>query len=335
MAKTLSKTGITTSSTIESWHVSQSVDALTGTDAYDVTISGSLSLPGSTASGSFTGDGSGLTGITAEWDGSHNGNASITGSLTVTSNVSSSGTITGNVGTFTTLTNVNTTNITASGHVSSSATSTASFGTYLGDGSQLTGVTSEWDGTRNGNAEITGSLIVTSDISSSGIVYGETGSFSHIKGNSPITVGGQVTFQQQITASSDVTIKHEINSSTSKIDHNVFTATTSNNTQTTVLTIPIPQGINGAITTLDFKVQAIYNNGGSGAYFHVVGSYENNGTVTRIGTTPTTVVSHKDSTEDFTLTVSSPNVLARVTGIAATDINWAGVYNIQTQEYTL
>jgi len=189
MAKTLSKTGITTSSTIESWHVSQSVDALTGTDAYDVTISGSLSLPGSTASGSFIGDGSGLTGITAEWDGSHNGNASITGSLTVTSNVSSSSNLFGDrifatsyVATPTLQSSTSDTvliddnlnvngNITASGHVSSSATSTASFGTYLGDGSQLTGVTSEWDGTRNGNAEITGSLIVTSDISSSGDLY--------------------------------------------------------------------------------------------------------------------------------------------------------------------
>ena len=33
--------------TIESWHVSQSVDALTGNDAYDITISGSLEVIGS------------------------------------------------------------------------------------------------------------------------------------------------------------------------------------------------------------------------------------------------------------------------------------------------
>jgi hypothetical protein len=37
--------------------------------------------------GSFVGNGSGLTGITAEWDGSHNGDASITGSLTVTDTI--------------------------------------------------------------------------------------------------------------------------------------------------------------------------------------------------------------------------------------------------------
>jgi hypothetical protein len=35
----------------------------------------------------FVGDGSGLTNVTAEWDGSHNGNASITGSLIVTAGV--------------------------------------------------------------------------------------------------------------------------------------------------------------------------------------------------------------------------------------------------------
>jgi hypothetical protein len=35
--------------TIQSWHVSQSVDALTGAEAYDITISGSLVVTGSVA----------------------------------------------------------------------------------------------------------------------------------------------------------------------------------------------------------------------------------------------------------------------------------------------
>ncbi len=90
MAKTLSTSGITSNDTIRAGHVTQSVDALTGTEAYDITISGSLSLPGTVVSGSFIGDGTGLTGVTGEWDGSHNGNASITGSLTVTGGVSGS-----------------------------------------------------------------------------------------------------------------------------------------------------------------------------------------------------------------------------------------------------
>ena len=47
MAKTLSKTGINNSSTIQAWHVSQSVDALTGASDYDITISGSLVITAS------------------------------------------------------------------------------------------------------------------------------------------------------------------------------------------------------------------------------------------------------------------------------------------------
>ena len=42
-----------------------------------------LAISGSNFSGSFAGDGSNLTGVASEWDGSHNGNASITGSLIV------------------------------------------------------------------------------------------------------------------------------------------------------------------------------------------------------------------------------------------------------------
>ena len=47
MAKTLSSASIATSNTILAWHVTQSIDALTGTDAYDITISGSLQTTGS------------------------------------------------------------------------------------------------------------------------------------------------------------------------------------------------------------------------------------------------------------------------------------------------
>lgn len=50
MANTLSKSGITTGQTIQPFHVTQSVDAFTGTAAYDITISGSLTLTGSVSS---------------------------------------------------------------------------------------------------------------------------------------------------------------------------------------------------------------------------------------------------------------------------------------------
>tara|TARA_R110002153_G_scaffold52513_2_gene147192 strand:+ start:206 stop:1432 length:1227 start_codon:yes stop_codon:yes gene_type:complete len=50
----------------------------------DQNIVGSIELTGDVTASAFVGDGSALTGISTEWDGSRNGNAEITGSLTVT-----------------------------------------------------------------------------------------------------------------------------------------------------------------------------------------------------------------------------------------------------------
>jgi hypothetical protein len=49
MANNLSKIGIVSLATIKPWHVSQSVDAFTGIQAYDITLSGSLVVTGSVA----------------------------------------------------------------------------------------------------------------------------------------------------------------------------------------------------------------------------------------------------------------------------------------------
>jgi hypothetical protein len=64
MALTLTKTGIINGSTIQVGHVTQSIDAFNGTAAYDITLSGSLTLTGSVTSyNGFTGSFSGsLTG---------------------------------------------------------------------------------------------------------------------------------------------------------------------------------------------------------------------------------------------------------------------------------
>ena len=48
MANILSKSGITTGNTVETWHVTQSIDAFTGLEAYDITLSGSLNVVGPT-----------------------------------------------------------------------------------------------------------------------------------------------------------------------------------------------------------------------------------------------------------------------------------------------
>lgn len=47
MANILSKTGITTGNTVEPGHVTQSIDAFTGAEAYDISLSGSFNMTGS------------------------------------------------------------------------------------------------------------------------------------------------------------------------------------------------------------------------------------------------------------------------------------------------
>jgi len=64
----LSKTGITTGQTVETWHVTQSIDAFTGAEAYDITLSGSLDVTGSlgvTGSINVNGVGATFTGTTS------------------------------------------------------------------------------------------------------------------------------------------------------------------------------------------------------------------------------------------------------------------------------
>ena len=68
------------------------------------------------------------------------------------------------------------------GNVSGSFTSTGSFGkveatSFSGDGTNITGVTAEWDGTHTGNGVITGDFDVSGDISGSST---STGSFGRV-----------------------------------------------------------------------------------------------------------------------------------------------------------
>tara|TARA_R110002153_G_scaffold150278_2_gene301816 strand:+ start:4447 stop:6105 length:1659 start_codon:yes stop_codon:yes gene_type:complete len=115
-------------------------------------------------SGSFEGDGSGLTGL-----GSfpYTGTAQISGSLIVSGGL------------------VDLTGTTA---ISGSSFS----GSFHGDGSSLTGIISEWDGTRDGNAEISGSFIVSGS-SPTIKLFGETTIDTDIvignKGNTDGSIG--------------------------------------------------------------------------------------------------------------------------------------------------
>ena len=50
--------------------------------AYDLTVTGSAVVSGSVTASYFKGDGTGITGVTADWDGTHTGDGNITGVLT-------------------------------------------------------------------------------------------------------------------------------------------------------------------------------------------------------------------------------------------------------------
>jgi hypothetical protein len=51
MANILSQAGIETTNTVEAWHVTQSIDAFTGVEAYDIIVSGSVDITGSLNNG--------------------------------------------------------------------------------------------------------------------------------------------------------------------------------------------------------------------------------------------------------------------------------------------
>jgi len=172
MAKTLSNSGITTNDTIRAGHVTQSIDALTGTDAYDITISGSL-----TSTGNLINTGGYALFVRSSSIPNSVLNVRQEGSGSIAefggTEIADQEQIVFNLGG----------HITASGNVSSSAVSTASFGTYIGDGSQLTGITGGGSGifTQTGSfyattndLQVTGSLKAGSIEGSSILVPGKS-----------------------------------------------------------------------------------------------------------------------------------------------------------------
>jgi len=148
-------------------------------------------------SGSFEGNGSGLTNIPA---------SGITGlNLSQIASGSATASISPNLGLV-----VNT-------NVSSSAVSTASFGTYLGDGSQLSGIsTTPFPFT--GDAQITGSLIVSGSFIPTGktplsvwnvIIGREAGEIANAQTSYNVFVGGRAGGQDNDFGDQNVLVGYE------------------------------------------------------------------------------------------------------------------------------
>ena len=180
MAKILSLTGIVTGLPVEAHHVSQSIKALTGAEAYDISISGSLGVVGTTTlqivsgsdfSGSFQGDGTRLTGITSSFitssdvRGPHGTNSILSSSYTVTSSFSDFATLASSslVSDFTLTANSATS---ASYAITSSFAQTASF--VLGTVETASFVTgSNVYGPHGSNSILSASFAVSSSIAES------------------------------------------------------------------------------------------------------------------------------------------------------------------------
>ena len=388
--------------------VTSSIDLLaivdtTNSETKNITIDNLLSgasYNSGSFSGSFQGDGTNITGVTGEWDGSHLGDASITGSLTVTSdiiatNFTASGTITATsdisssdkvfgdriiVGTYVQTPTIESPTsviriddnlnvvgqITASSDISSSADVygvTGSFLHLLGDGSQLSGVTSEWDGTLDGNAEITGSLIVTGDITGSNIsasntVYGITGSFSHLLGSSPLTIESDnftVDSSGNITSSATIFSENSIIERDIEVGRNatfdfhitrkagasgagqIFSSGPIGTVQTTdgtfwviIKQIQLPQN---KVHTINAKVQAINDgNSAEAAYYNIVGTFVNSsggtGIPVNVGTKADVVAQEWDLNLNVRFRAQLGLVNIEVKGLLGTNITWAVTYDL-------
>ena len=185
-----------------------------------IIISGSGALINSNQTGSFATNSQ--TGSFAT-TGSNNfsGNQTVTGSMTITGSLTVSGSQT--------FTNIGPFNQTGDSTFTGNTTCTGSMGVtgslLLGQGSfseDLIKVNNEnflstltgfyYVGNTNNTLQFIGQYVLFNNghitasvnISSSANVIAKTGSFSHLQGNSPFTIGDQVTFQQPITASGNI-----------------------------------------------------------------------------------------------------------------------------------
>ena len=151
------------------------------------------------------------------------------GNVTLLGNISGSGTSTLTIGGNATVNNLIVSQITASGILSSSTNIIASqitASTISGDGSALTGVTAEWDGTLNGDASITGSLVLS-------------GSNSGLNVLGAITASGAISssttvFAQDILASAIIQNPNVPNNTVIPAGHNAILFVTRYNPSITV-----------------------------------------------------------------------------------------------------
>ena len=175
MAQTLYKTGITTGQTVTAAHVTQSIDAFTGEEAYNISLSGSFNMTGSIIL--VPTPGTSGEGLTVAGPSILNGDTSIAGNTSLVNDLTRNCTITGSllitgststVGNLTTVGSITGTNIIATTHLSSSGNLTVAGNSTLGNAPSDTT-------TINGNITGTGNITVASFVSGSTIIGRKNG----------------------------------------------------------------------------------------------------------------------------------------------------------------
>ncbi len=215
MARNLSKTGIENGELIKAAEISQSIDALTGQEAYNITISGSLNITGSVVTGSIseaisasfatsaltasfalnTGV-SGIFNLTGSTQSTTN-NIDITGSTTITQTLAANA--------ISASTSLNTSIYQVKGNNVIFGTPDIINGTLnISDNNNFPQITYGRSGNNNIAHFFNGSITASNNISSSGTVFGITGSFPHL-----ITEGDTIEFINPSTRAKEGTLKFD------------------------------------------------------------------------------------------------------------------------------
>ena len=218
MAKELDKSTIITGNAITSGQISQSIDALTGIEAYNLTISGSLNINDApvtnlTASGNISSSG---TIIGSNLSGTNTGDQDLQPYVLSTNTASFA----------ITSSNVLFSNITASGNISASGgyvlaqyfamnfpnTGTTAIQMSVPNRIDISpnnstairltssSVSLNKDTSVNGDITSVTNITASGNISSSGNIIGLSGSFSEISGNSPLSINGSINVNGTIAS---------------------------------------------------------------------------------------------------------------------------------------
>ena len=314
MAKTLNKTGIITGNTVEAYHVTQSIDAFTGIEAYDISLSGSLNITGSNIT---------------------NGVLIVTGSNDVKVDIDS------NILFYTEFGGTPIIELSDQvyvyGRLNATEPTNTIYGALIGTASTSSFITgSGVYGPFGSNSILSASYAQTfGGLTTTGgggtISPSGPGPFGlSTQGTDPINLSINSSLRLQVDESGSVNLGDGGNGTLS----NVLNAsrTTPDASPTTLLGLTTAAGV--AYTVQAYVVGYGGANGKIGG--DIIGVFQNiGGTLTSAGSPISNIIEDFSGSPTFTLTTSGTDIILQVTGQAATTINWAGHLKFVSYDSTL